>query len=99
MYGITCKTHRRIKDFLGNRSQQVVVNRSKSECRMIKSGVPQGTVLGPLLLIYINDIESQLTISICLFADDSFFYRPIYSESDCLVLQEDILKRQKLANT
>ena len=62
MYGITGKTHRWIEDFLGNRTQEVVVNGSKSECGMVKSGVPQGTVLGPLLfLIYINDIESQIT--------------------------------------
>ena len=67
---------------------------------MVKSGVPQGTVLGPLLfLIYINDIESQITSSINLFADDSALYRPIYSESDSLSLQEDIFKLKKWANT
>ena len=66
----------------------------------LKSGVPQGTVLGPLLfLIYINDIESQITSSIHLFADDSAPYRPVYSESDSLSLQEDIFKLQKWANT
>ena len=100
MYGITGKTHRWIEDFLGNRTQEVVVNGSKSECGMVKSGVPQGTVLGPLLfIIYINDIESQITCSISLFADDSALYRPIYSESDSLSLQEDIFKLQKWANT
>ena len=67
---------------------------------MAKSGVSQGTVLGPLLfLIYINDIESQITSSISLFADDSALYRRIYSESDSLSLQEDIFKLQKWANT
>ena len=100
MYGITGKTHRWIEDFLGNRTQEVVVNGSKSERGMVKSGVPQGTVLGPLLfLIYINDIESQITSSIHLFADDSSLHRPIYSESDSLSLQEDIFKLQKWANT
>ena len=89
MYGITGKTHRWIEDFLGNRTQEVVVNGSKSECGMVKSGVPQGTVLGPLLfLIYINDIESQNTSSIQPFADDCALYRPIYSESDSLSLQK-----------
>ena len=59
MYGITGKMHRCIKDFLRNRIQEVVVNGSKSECRMDKLGEPQVTVLGPLLfLICINDIES-----------------------------------------
>ena len=91
--------HRWTKDFLGNRTQEIVVNWSKSECRMATLGVPQGTVLGPLLfLIYINDIESQITSSICLFADDSVLHRHIYSESDSSSLQEDIFKLQKWAN-
>ena len=76
MYGITGKTHRWIKDFLGNRTQEVVVNGSKSERGMAKSGTPQVTVLGPLLcLIYMNDNESQIISSIHLFADDSALYR------------------------
>ena len=62
MYGITGKMHRWIEDFIGNGTPEVDVNGSKSECRMVKSGVPQGTVLGLLLfLIYINDTESQIT--------------------------------------
>ena len=47
MHGITGKTHRWIVDFLGNRTQEVVVNESKSERGMVKSGVPQVTVFGP----------------------------------------------------
>ena len=100
MYGITGKPHRWIEDFLGNRTQEVVVNGSKSEREMVNSGVPLGTVFGPLLfLIYINDIESQITSSIYLFVDDSALYRPIYSESDSISLQEDIFKLQKWAST
>ena len=100
MYGIIGKTHRSIEDFLGNGTQEVVVNGSMSERRMVKSGVPLGTVLGPLIfLIYISDIESQITSSIRLFADDCALCRPIYSENDSLTLQEDIFKLQKWANT
>ena len=100
MYGITGKTHRWIDDLLANRTKEVIANRSKSECRMVKSGVPQGTVLGPLLfLIYINDIESQITSSISLFAVDSAPYRPIYSENDSLAFQECIFKLQNWAST
>ena len=100
MHGTTGKTHRWIEDFLGNITQEVLVNGSRSECGMVKSSVPQVTVLGPLLFfIYIYDIESQITNSIHLFADDSALYRPIYSESDSLSLQEDIFKLQKWANT
>ena len=92
MYGITSKTHRWIEDFLGNITREVVVNGSKSERGMAKSGVPQGTVLGPLLfLIYINDTEPQITSSIRLllmigpFTDQyilkviPFIYKKIYS--------------------
>ena len=58
---------------------------------MVKSDVSQGTVLGPLLiLIYINDIESQMTSSIRLFADDGALYRPIYYKSDSLSLHRYI---------
>ena len=79
MYGITGKAHRWIEDIIGNRTQEVVVNGSKSERRMVKSGVPQGTVLGPLIfLTYINDIESQITSSIRHFADDCTLYIPKY---------------------
>ena len=100
MYGITCTMHRWTKDFRGNINQEAIVNGSKSECRMAKSVVPQGTVLGPLLFhIYINDIKSQIVRSIHFFADDSAFYRPIHSENDSLTLQEDIYMFQKWANT
>ena len=57
MYGITGKTHRWIKDFIGNRTQEVVVNWSKSERRMAKSGVPQGIVLGPVNFHLMDTIE------------------------------------------
>ena len=49
MYGITGNTHRWIEDFLGNITQEGVVNGSRSECGIVRSGVPKGTVLVPLL--------------------------------------------------
>ena len=55
------------------------------------SGVPQGTVLGPLLFsVHINDIIQDITSEIRLFADDCVCYRTINSEEDCLDLQKDI---------
>ena len=53
----------------------MVLNSSYSEYTIIKSGVPQGSVLGPLLFpIYINDLESNIKSNIILFADDTMFF-------------------------
>ena len=57
----------------------------------VLSGVPQGTVLGPILfLININDIVDGLQSNINLFADDCALYRRIESEEDSRVLQDDL---------
>ena len=65
------------ENYLNNRKQCVVFNGSCSDYSTIESGVPQGSVLGPLLfLIYINDLERNIKSNINLFADDTmlFFY-------------------------
>ena len=60
-----------IESFLAERTQQVVINGSASKPIQVTSGVPQGTVLGPLLfLLYINDLPNNLTSNVRLFADD-----------------------------
>jgi len=84
-----------ITNYLSNRNQYVCVNGSSSDVLPVISGVPQGSVLGPLLFIfYINDITmvplSDGTMS--LFADDLMLYRPIYSATDYHLLQMDIDK-------
>ena len=80
-------------DYLSNRSQYVVVNGSASNLVHVMSGVPQGSVLGPLLfLIYINDIAdvSLTSGSLILHADDILLYRSIHSQHDFNLLQQDI---------
>ena len=71
-YGISSKISNWIENFLSNRQQQVVVNGSTSKWIQVTSGIPQGSVLGPILfVIYINDIAEQLESEIYLFADDT----------------------------
>ena len=61
--------------FLNDRSQRVVLNGKESSWKSIHSGVPQGSVLGPLLfLIYINDLAENISSNIKLFADDSSLF-------------------------
>ena len=55
------------------------------------SGVPQGSVLGPILfLIFINGLTDNTRSSVCLFTDDCVLYSDIYSIQDCFILQEDL---------
>ena len=90
-YGIGGKTLKWIDSFLCFRKQRVVVNWVKSDWALVLSGVPQGTVLGPLLFsLYINDISSDIESEIRLFADDCVCYREIKDEEDTIKLQRDI---------
>lgn len=99
-YGIRGPILRWISSFLCHRQQRVVINGNQSAWLPVLSGVPQGTVLGPLLfLLYINDIESNISSEIRLFADDCILYRTIKSAADPLALQTDISKLQTWADT
>ncbi|MCG7874753.1 MAG: hypothetical protein JAY78_00305 [Candidatus Thiodiazotropha taylori] len=94
-YGIRGKLLQWIKSFLANRMQQVLVEGHTSTPAPVTSGVPQGTVLGPLLfLIYINDLPLEVSSTTRLFADDSLLYRRIRSPKDAQILQEDLNRLQ-----
>ena len=72
IYGIRGLAHKMLESYLSNRLQYCMVNGTKSSKKRITCGVPQGSVLGPLLfLIYINDISLVSNFRINLFADDS----------------------------
>ena len=82
-----------IRSYLTCRSQVVVVGGEQSSAVPVISGVPQGSVLGPLLfLIFINEVVHQVSQDSCmsLFADDMALYRPIHSTADYYELQRDI---------
>ena len=88
-----------VTHYLTLRYQHVVVEGAKSTAAPVLSGVPQGSVLGPLLfLIYINGINDlTLSTEACsvTFADDVCIYRPIHSQNDYKLVQEDISAVEK----
>ena len=90
-YGIGGKTMKWINAFLCYRQQRVVVDGVKSDWAPIVPGVPQGTVLGPLLFsLHINDKTADIESEIRRFADDCVCYRDIKDKEDTLKLQRDI---------
>jgi len=90
-YGIRGQLLNWISAFLTGRCQRVVLNGEISQPCLVTSGVPQGSVLGPLLfLCYINDIPKVVKSNIKLYADDALLYRNINSEEDIRILQEDL---------
>ena len=80
-----------IQVFLTKRTQEVTLEGVLSIQCFVTSGVPHGTVLGPLLfLVYINDLPLCISSTMRLFADDCFLYRSINSSADCEVVQKDL---------
>jgi len=95
-YGIDGRLHSWIASFLRDRSQQVALEGTTSAPAPVTSGVPQGTVLGPLLfLIFINDMPTKVSSTPRLFADDCLLYRQIRSDQDQRLLQQDLDSLQK----
>ena len=89
--GISGLIGRWIHHFLTNREQIVIVNGKKSKSSKVLSGVPQGTVLGPLLfLIYISDIGEKIKSTKKIYVDDTKIKLRIKTEQDVEKLQEDI---------
>ena len=79
-------------DFLRNRKQRVLLNGQVSVWSDVKAGVPQGSILGPLLfLIYINDLSEGLSSNAKLFANDTFLFSVIHdSNTSALELNNDL---------
>ena len=90
-YGIRGPLHTWLTSFLTERHMQVVVEGCSSSETSVDSGVPQGTVLGPLLfLCHINDLPEAVKSQVRLFADDCLIYREIKTYDDHHTLQADL---------
>jgi hypothetical protein len=95
-HGVQGRTLDWIRAFLSERVQSVVVNGVSSGQVQVTSGIPQGSVLGPLLfVIYINDLPSICTNTVKLFADDTKIYTRSDNAESVQSLQDDLNKMQE----
>ena len=92
-HGIIGKVAQWIEEWLNNRRQRVGIRGTLSDWLLVLSGVPQGSVLGPLLfLIYINDLDCNIKNWILKFADDTKIFSRILDDHDSERLQQDLFK-------
>ncbi len=90
-YGIHGSLLDWFESFLIGRTQSVICEGASSSSVPAISGVPQGTVLGPLLfLLYVNYLPGDLVSSVRLFADDTLLYATIANDEDTTDLQDDL---------
>ena len=95
--GVTGETLAWFKNYLSDRKQRVVLPSTSSDWALIRAGVPQGSILGPLLfLLYINDIVTDIGSNLRLFADDTSLYIIVDNPTtadDCLNMDLNKISR------
>ena len=91
-YGITGKLHDWFRSYLQGRKQQVTVLGATSRELPVTSGIPQGSLLGPILfLLFVDDIPKTVKTSrVACYADDTEIFKSIDSITDCNALQSDL---------
>uniref|UniRef100_A0A8C3HZR7 Reverse transcriptase domain-containing protein n=1 Tax=Chrysemys picta bellii TaxID=8478 RepID=A0A8C3HZR7_CHRPI len=92
-HGIKVKVLSWTENWLKDREQRVGINGKFSEWRGVTSGVPQGSVLGPILFnVFINDLEKGVKSEVAKFADDIKLLKIVKTKADCEELQKDLTK-------
>ena len=91
--GISGELYNLLGNYLSGRFQRVVLNEQTSSWRPVIAGVPQGSILGPLLfLVYINDLPNELKSSVKLFADDTSLFTIVKDKNESAnTLNNDLL--------
>ena len=98
-YGINSSINQWIESFLHQRQRRAVCEGEISLWVSVTSGVPQGSLIGPILfLVFINDLPAKLQSKVRLFADNTILYMAVTNETDAAILQKDLnfLKNGKI---
>ena len=92
IYGITSKLHDWLRSYLQRRKQQIAVLGATSQKLPVTSGVPQGSLLRPILfLLFVDDLPNTVkTLRVACYADDTKIFKSIDSITDCSPLQSDL---------
>ena len=87
-----------LTSFLEDREQRVAMDGACSQWACISAGVPQGSILGPIIfLVYINNLTEVVSLDIMIFADDTFIFR-VVDQNSTEALNEDLRKISVWAN-
>ena len=90
-FGVTGRAYDWLESYLSNRTQRVVLNGKQSDWTPVRSGVPEGSILGPLLFsCYLADLPGRMHSECIMYADDVKLYHRIENQSDCSSLQADL---------